>query len=92
MTEGIIGCPAKNCCQAVTLNGVAAQYVKNPLMAKPGDRVRIYVLNVGPNDTSSFHVVGTIFDRVWLDGNPANLLRGMQTVLLGQAMGPSSNS
>src|SRR3546814_12811307 len=46
-------------------------------------RVRRYVLNAGPSNTSSFHVVGTIFDRVWLDGNPDNQLRGMQTVLLG---------
>jgi len=42
---------------------------------------------VGPSNTSSFHVVGTIFDRVWLEGNPDNQLRGSQTVLLG-----SSNS
>jgi nitrite reductase (NO-forming) len=31
--------------------------------------------------------VGTIFDRVWFEGNPDNQFRGMQTVLLG-----SSNS
>jgi nitrite reductase (NO-forming) len=49
--------------------------------------VRRYVLNVGPSKTSSFHVVGTIFDRVWFEGNPHNQFRGMQTVLLG-----SSNS
>jgi nitrite reductase (NO-forming) len=49
--------------------------------------VRLYVLNVGPSKTSSFHVVGTIFDRVWMEGNPDNQFRGMQTVLLG-----SSNS
>jgi nitrite reductase (NO-forming) len=30
------------------------------------------VLNVGPSKTSSFHVVGTIFDRVWFEGNPDN--------------------
>jgi len=57
------------------------------LPAKPGERVRLFVLNVGPSNTSSFHVVGTIFDRVWLEGNPDNQLRGAQTVLLG-----SSNS
>jgi len=45
------------------------------------------VLNVGPSKTSSFHVVGTIFDRVWFEGNPRNEMQGMQTVLLG-----SSNS
>src|SRR5262245_37250990 len=68
-------------------NGVHNGMVKNPLAAKPGERVRLFVLNVGPSKTSSFHVVGTIFDRVWLEGNPDNQLRGSQTVLLG-----SSNS
>ncbi len=68
-------------------NAVHNGMVRQPLPAKPGERVRLYVLNVGPSKTSSFHVVGTIFDRVWLEGNPDNQLRGMQTVLLG-----SSNS
>jgi nitrite reductase (NO-forming) len=68
-------------------NGVHNGMVKNPLAARPGERVRLHVLNVGPSKTSSFHVVGTIFDRVWFEGNPDNQMRGMQTVLLG-----SSNS
>ena len=68
-------------------NGVHNGMVKEPLQAKPGERVRLFVLNVGPSKTSSFHVVGTIFDRVWMEGNPDNQFRGMQTVLLG-----SSNS
>lgn len=68
-------------------NGYHNGMVKAPLAAKPGERVRLYVLNVGPSKTSSFHVVGTIFDRVWFEGNPDNQFRGMQTVLLG-----SSNS
>lgn len=68
-------------------NGSHNGMVKKPLPAKPGERVRLFVLNVGPSKTSSFHVVGTIFDRVWIDGNPDNQMRGMQTVLLG-----SSNS
>ena len=68
-------------------NGMHNGMVKAPLAAKPGERVRLFVLNVGPSKTSSFHVVGTIFDRVWMEGNPDNQLRGMQTVLLG-----SSNS
>jgi len=68
-------------------NGLHNGMVKNPLAAKPGERVRLFVLNVGPSKTSSFHVVGTIFDRVWFEGNPDNQMRGMQTVLLG-----SSNS
>lgn len=68
-------------------NGRYNGFVDHPLQAKPGERVRLFVLNVGPSNTSSFHVVGTIFDRVWLEGNPDNQLRGAQTVLLG-----SSNS
>jgi len=66
-------------------NGRYNGMVEHPLPAKPGERVRLFVLNVGPSNTSSFHVVGTIFDRVWLDGNPDNQLRGMQTVLLGSS-------
>jgi nitrite reductase (NO-forming) len=66
-------------------NGVHNGMVKKPLAAKPGERVRLFVLNVGPSKTSSFHVVGTIFDRVWIEGNPDNQLRGMQTVLLGSS-------
>lgn len=66
-------------------NGVHNGMVTKPLPAKPGERVRLYVLNVGPSKTSSFHVVGTIFDRVWIDGNPDNQFRGMQTVLLGSS-------
>jgi nitrite reductase (NO-forming) len=68
-------------------NGRYNGFVDNPLPAKAGERVRLFVLNVGPSNTSSFHVVGTIFDRTWLEGNPDNQLRGAQTVLLG-----SSNS
>lgn len=63
-------------------NGSVGGLIDHPLLAKAGDKVRFYVLNVGPNETSSFHVVGTLFDDVYLDGNPFNHLKGMQTVLL----------
>jgi nitrite reductase (NO-forming) len=66
-------------------NGRYNKMVDTPLEAKPGERVRLFVMNVGPSNTSSFHVVGTIFDRVWIDGNPDNQFRGMQTVLLGSS-------
>jgi nitrite reductase (NO-forming) len=66
-------------------NGRYNGMVDNPLPAKPGERVRLFVLNVGPSNTSSFHVVGTIFDRVWMEGNPDNQWRGAQTVLLGSS-------
>jgi nitrite reductase (NO-forming) len=66
----------------VAFNGRPRRHVDEPLKARAGERVRLYVLNAGPNGTCSFHVIGTILDRVWIDGNPANERRGQQTVLL----------
>ncbi|MEQ6388801.1 multicopper oxidase domain-containing protein [Bacillaceae bacterium S4-13-58] len=63
-------------------NGTTTSLVDSPVTAKVGDKVRFYVNNVGPNEVSSFHVVGTIFDDVYIDGNPYNHMMGMQTVLL----------
>lgn len=63
-------------------NGTTTSLVDSPLLAKVGDKVRLYVNNVGPNEVSSFHVVGTVFDNVYIDGNPYNHMKGMQTVLL----------
>jgi nitrite reductase (NO-forming) len=40
----------------------------NALKAKVGDTVRLYVGNGGPNLSSSFHVIGEIFDRVYTEG------------------------
>ncbi|MBB3111164.1 nitrite reductase (NO-forming) [Paenibacillus phyllosphaerae] len=66
----------------VVFNGNTFSLKEQPLLAKVGDTVRLYVNNLGPNHISSFHVVGTLFERVYLDGNPRNPLYGMQTVLL----------
>jgi nitrite reductase (NO-forming) len=71
----------------VAFNGHQTALLQHPLAASKGDRVRFYVHNIGPTDTSSFHVIGTIFDRVWYEGNLANEMRGMQTVLLGASNG-----
>jgi nitrite reductase (NO-forming) len=40
----------------------------NALPANVGETVRLFVGNGGPNLTSSFHVIGEIFDRVWAEG------------------------
>lgn len=40
----------------------------NMLEAKVGETVRLFVGNGGPNLTSSFHVIGEIFDNVYLEG------------------------
>ena len=71
----------------VSFNGKIGQYVVNPLKVKAGERVRLYILNAGPNNATNFHVIGTILDKVWLDGNPKNELTGMQSVYLGPASG-----
>jgi len=54
-----------------------------PLEAKPGERVRIYFVNAGPNNFSSFHPIGEMWDNAWASGNPANKLTGVQTVVVG---------
>ncbi|MCC3358021.1 multicopper oxidase domain-containing protein [Bacillus sp. REN16] len=63
-------------------NGDTFTLKDEPLLAKVGDRIRLYVNNVGPNEVSSFHVIGTIFDDVYIDGNPYNHMQGLQTVML----------
>jgi nitrite reductase (NO-forming) len=71
----------------VLFNGHAKALTDHPLMAKVGERVRLYFHNVGPNDQASTHVIGAIFDRVWHEGNPKNEWRGMQTALIGSSNG-----
>jgi len=63
-------------------NGTVGALIDEPLEAKVGEKVRMYINNVGPNEVSSFHVIGTIFDDVYVDGNPANHMEGMQTIML----------
>ena len=53
---------------AVVFNGYVAQYAHRPLLAAPGQRVRFWVLNAGPNRSSAFHVVGAHFDTVYREG------------------------
>lgn len=64
----------------VVFNGYANQYQQKPLIANPGERIRIWVLNAGPSEFSAFHIVGTIFDKAFADGNPKNVETGRQTV------------
>jgi plastocyanin len=63
----------------VVFNGIFNQYREHPLTADPGQLVRLYVVNAGPTATSAFHVIGTIFNAVYPDGNTANKLVGVQT-------------
>ena len=63
-----------------TFNGYANQYVTHPLTADPGETTRFYVVAAGPTLDTAFHVVGTLFDRAWVNGDMSQFQRGVQTV------------
>ncbi len=53
----------------VLFNGaVGALAGDNALKAKVGETVRLYIGNGGPNLVSSFHVIGEVFDAVYVEG------------------------
>jgi nitrite reductase (NO-forming) len=60
---------------------VGALTRSHPLRARPGETVRIFFGVGGPNFTSSFHVIGEIFDHVY-EGASLGVqpLTGVQTV------------
>ncbi len=56
------------------------------LKAEAGDRVRIYFGNIGPNNISSFHVIGEIFDKVYMEGAIGGAVNhNVQTTLVPSA-------
>jgi nitrite reductase (NO-forming) len=63
-----------------TFNGYANQYVTHPLTAELGETVRFWVVAAGPTLDTNFHVVGTIFDRAWVNGDMTTFQQGVQTV------------
>ena len=66
----------------VTWNGYAGQYKTSPLPAEIGENIRFFVVAAGPSFDIDFHVVGTLLDRAWTDGDPSHVLTGAQTVLV----------
>ena len=66
----------------VVFNGkVGAMTGDNSLKAKVGETVRLFVGNGGPGLTSSFHVIGEIFDNVYTEGG-STLNHNVQTTLV----------
>ena len=63
-------------------NGAVGALSKlHPLEAKVGETVRIFFGVGGPNFTSSFHVIGEMFDKVYnFGGVLSEPLKGIQTV------------
>lgn len=67
----------------VVFNGsVGALSNENALKAKVGETVRIFFGVGGPNITSSFHVIGEMFDKVYTGGNPSEFTSNVQTVMV----------
>src|SRR5262249_9267174 len=64
----------------VLFNGsVGANTGANAFEAKVGETVRIFFGVGGPNLSSSFHVIGEIFDKVYPEGALANPVTSVQT-------------
>ena len=88
LTKASSGAPSPD---YVVFNGVANQYLDNPIQIETGKNVRVFILDAGPSIDSSFHIVGTIFDRVIKEGielergNAGNW--GSQAVDLSPAQG-----
>jgi nitrite reductase (NO-forming) len=67
----------------VVFNGsVGALTGDNALTAKVGERVRLFVGDAGPNLTSSFHVIGEVFDNVYAEGGSGVTQHNVQTTLI----------
>ncbi len=66
----------------VVFNGkVGALTGDKAITAKVGEKVRLFVGNGGPNLVSSFHVIGEIFDNVYVEGGSL-INHNVQTTLV----------
>jgi nitrite reductase (NO-forming) len=67
--------------------GRALGVMDEPILA--GQTVRLFVGNIGPNLVSSFHVIGEIFDTVYVEGSFDLRNRNVQSTLIpaGGAVG-----
>jgi len=76
---------------AVVFNGYVNQYKAAPIRVEPNQRVRVWIVDAGPSENSSFHIVGTIFDTVFKEGSyrlrPDALRGGAQALDLQPAQG-----
>ncbi len=77
---------------AVTFNGYFNQYFYDPIQVEPDERIRVWVMDDGPSENSAFHIVGTIFDTVYKEGEyllrpDSGLSGGSQVLDLQPAQG-----
>lgn len=66
----------------VLFNGkVGSMMDENALQAKTGEKIRLFIGNAGPNLVSSFHLIGAVFDNVYVEGGTL-LNHNVQTTLI----------
>ncbi|MBU2466594.1 MAG: nitrite reductase, copper-containing, partial [Bacteroidetes bacterium] len=66
----------------VVMNGaVGASSGENAMMVQVGETVRLFMGNGGPNLVSSFHAIGEIFDKVYVEGGSL-INHDVQTTLI----------
>ena len=67
----------------VVFNGAVSSLVGDKaITANVGESVRLFIGNGGPNLTSSFHVIGEIFDNVYVEGGTIAAQRNVQTTMI----------
>jgi nitrite reductase (NO-forming) len=67
----------------VVFNGAVGSITDdNSLRAKVGETVRLFIGNGGPNLISSFHLIGEIFDKVYIEGGTKSINYNVQTTLI----------
>ena len=67
----------------IVFNGGTPMVNDAALHAAVGERVRIFFGNAGPNKISSFHIVGSVMDRVYREGDLISApARALQTTLV----------
>jgi nitrite reductase (NO-forming) len=76
---------------AVVFNGYVNQYQHAPIRVEPNERIRVWVVDDGPSENSSFHIVGTVFDTLYKEGayqlRPDSSHGGAQALDLQPAQG-----
>ncbi|MCR1837472.1 copper-containing nitrite reductase [Pasteurella caecimuris] len=66
----------------VLFNGkVGAMMGEKALKAKTGEKIRLFIGNAGPNLISSFHLIGAVFDNVYVEGGTL-INHNVQTTLI----------
>ena len=66
----------------VVINGSRMALANNPMKVKVNDNVRVFFGVGGPNLTSAFHAIGTIFDKVYPEAALGDVHKNVQTTVV----------